>query len=86
MDTCLNMDEIVMLIACELVTSRAKATAVALAVCRKGFEDTVLDVLWGSQEELLPLLKSLPGDVWNDGGCTVSAPTVYVFPSLNRLV
>lgn len=39
MVACLNMDEIARLIACELITSRAKATAVA--VYRKGFEDTV---------------------------------------------
>ena len=80
------MDEIVRFIACELITSRAKATAAALAGCRKGFEDPVLDALWETQEELLPLLKTFPGDVWKDGGCAVSAPTVHVFPSLNRLV
>jgi hypothetical protein len=41
--------------------------------------------LWKTQERLLPLLKSLPGDVWNEGECTVSAPTKYVFSPLNHL-
>ena len=82
---CLNMDEIVRFIACELVASKAKATAVALAGCRKSFEVPVLDALWGTQEHLLPLLKSLPGDVWNEGGYTVSTQQ-RIFPSLNYFV
>jgi len=86
MHACLNMDEIVRLIACELVVSRAEATTVALACCHKGFEDPVLDALWETQEHLLPLLKSLPEDVWNEGGCTVSAPTLPTLSSLNYLV
>jgi len=32
------------------------------------------------------LLKSLPGDVWNEGGYTVSASAMYFFPFLNYLV
>jgi len=86
MYACLNLDEIVRLIAYELVESRAKATAVALACCHKSFEDPVLDVLWEAQEELFPLLKSLPGDVWNKGGCIVSGPTTRFPRSLNRLI
>jgi len=84
MDACLSVDEIVRLIAYELVGSRAKATAVALACCRKTFEDPVLDALWETQEKLLPLLKSLPGDVWNESGCTVSGSTTRFPHSLNR--
>ena len=80
MHACLNVDEIVRFIARELVASGGKGTAVALACCRKDFEDPVLDVLWVRQWELLPLLKSFPGDVWNEGGCTVSAPTTCAFP------
>jgi len=71
MHTCLNVDEIVRLIACEVV-SKSEIAAVALACCRKSFEDPVLDALWETQEKLLPLFKSLPGDVWSEGGCTVS--------------
>ena len=77
MHACLDVDEIVRLIAWELVASDTKATAVALARCHKSFEDPVLDVLWETQEVLLPLLKSLPGDVWNGDGCTVSTPTKH---------
>ena len=86
MHACLNVDEIIRLIACELVASKAEATAVAIACCRKNFEDPVLDTLWETQDQLLPLLESLPTDVWNDDGCTVSAPTTYPVPSLNLLV
>jgi len=79
MHPCLNVDEILRLIACELVTSGGRENAVGLACCCKNFEDPVLDTLWETQDQLHPLLKSLPGDVWNDGGCTVSTPTRYGF-------
>ena len=82
MHACLNVDEILRLIAHELVTPGGEEGAVALACCRKSFEDPVLDVLWETQDRLLPLLKSFPEDVWNEGGCTVSAPTMRVFLSL----
>jgi len=80
MHVCLNVDEIVRLVAYELVTSGGMKTAVALACCCKSLEDPVLDTLWERQVRLLPLLKSFPGDVWNDGACAVSAPTACVFP------
>ena len=79
MHQCLNVDEILRLFAHELVASGAKRTAVALACCCKSLEDPVLDALWEGQYRLLPLLKSLPGDVWDEGGYAVSAPTTYVF-------
>ena len=78
MHRCLNVDEIVRLIAYELVESERKATAVCLACCRKSFEDPVLDELWAAQDELSPLFKCLPGDVWKKGGYTVGAPTIRV--------
>jgi len=64
MHPCLNVDEILSLVACELVVSEAKATAVALACCCKGFEEPVLDTLWETQEQLTPLLECLPQEVW----------------------
>jgi len=73
MHACLNVDEVVRLIVRELVLSSGKGAAVALACCRKSFEDPVLDTLWETQHRMLPLLKSFPGDVWNEGLCTVSA-------------
>ena len=82
MHPCLNLDEIMRLIACELVASGGNATAVALACCRKSFEEPALDALWETQDQLLPLLKSFPGDVWNEDGRNVSAPTVRVLPFL----
>ena len=70
------------MIACKLIASGAKATAVAFACCRKSFEDPALDALWETQNKLLPLLKSFPKDVWVGGGWTVSAPTTSVFTIL----
>jgi len=73
--------------ACELVTSGSKVTAVALSRCRKGFEDPVLDTLWEAQNRLSPLLASLPSDVWSRPGVfTVSATTTYIFSHLSYLV
>jgi len=83
MHACLNVDEILRLIACDLVVSGGQATAVALACCCKSLEDPVLDALWETQDYLTPLLNSLPGDVWNEGQHVVSAPTTYIFSSLN---
>jgi len=64
MHHCLNVDEIIRLLARTLVDSGAGATAVSLARCCKSFEDPVLDALWVTQDRLLPLLRSLPGNVW----------------------
>jgi len=75
MHACLNVDEIVRLVALELVAFGGEATAVCLACCRKSFEDPVLDVLWAKQVLLLPLLKTFPGDIWKEAGCSVSAST-----------
>ena len=86
MHACLNVDEIVRLIAGELVAGEAYATAVALGCCCKSFEGPVLDTLWEVQTRLLLLLKTLPADVWNDGDCTVSVPTTYAFSSLNFFI
>ena len=86
MPACLNVDEIIRLIASELVASRVRATAVSFACCRKNFEGPVLDVLWETQNRLLPLLKSFPVGVWNEGKCTVSTPITRVFSSLNCFV
>ena len=86
MHCCLNIDEIVRLIAWELVTSRRKATAVRLACCCKSFEDPVLDTLWATGLGLTNLLGCFPGDVWNEDGCGVSTPTTYALSSPQRLV
>ena len=75
MHACLQVDEILRLLAWELVGSEAKATVVALACSCKSFEDPALDTLWETQERLPPLFESLPRDVWGDDTCTVSTPT-----------
>ena len=66
MHPCLSVDEIVRLLAHELVTSRKRATAVALACCCKKYEDPVLDALWRGQEHLYPLLDTFPEGVWDE--------------------
>jgi len=76
MHACLNVDEIVRFVAHELVVSSGERSAVSLACCRKSFEDPVLGTLWAEQDVLLPLLKSLPCDVWKEGGYSVSASIV----------
>ena len=86
MHPCLTVDEIVRFIAYELVAYEGKAEAVALACSCKIFEDPVLDVLWETQERLLPLLKSLPRDVWNEDRCKVSVPTMSVLSLLNHSI
>jgi len=73
MHPCLNVDEILRLLACELVASGAEVAVVALARCCKSFEDPMLDALWETQDRLAPLLKCLPQGVWKeDGGSFVS--------------
>ena len=62
----LHVDEILRLLACELVASEARATAVVLARCCKSFEEPVLDALWETQDELSPLLECFPQDVWEE--------------------
>ncbi|KAF9786389.1 hypothetical protein BJ322DRAFT_1191544 [Thelephora terrestris] len=67
MHHCLNVDEIVRLIAGELVSATECTTTVALACCNKKLKDPVLDVLWETQCKLLPLLRTLPEDIWTPG-------------------
>jgi len=86
MHPCLRVDEIVRVIASELVLSGGRGTSVALACCCKSLEDPVLDVLWETQTRLRPLLGSLPIDVWDEWGSPVSVPTTDFYLSLNRLV
>jgi hypothetical protein len=60
MHPCLRVDEIVRLVASELVASKSKATAAALARCCKIFEDPALDSLWGDVHSLFSVLSILP--------------------------
>ena len=85
MHACLQVDEIVRIIAYELVSSQGRTSAVALACCCRSFEDPALDALWETQHLLTPLLKTFPEDVRNEGDseCNVSAQATYVVSSLN---
>ena len=76
----LDVDKILRLIACKVVASKGKATAVCSACYSKSFEDPVLDAQRVTQVELSPLFERFLGDVWNKRGYTVSAP-MAVFSS-----
>ena len=65
MHPCLHVDEIVKLVASELVASKSKASAAALARCCRGFEDSVLDSIWEDPGWLTNLLRVFPKDVWD---------------------
>ena len=66
MHPCLGVDEILRLLAAELVESEANSAAIALACCCKTFEEPVLDALWETQDQMIPLLKCFPQDVWKE--------------------
>ena len=83
MHSCLRVDEILRLLASELVESGAEVTAVSLACCCRSLEDPALDALWKTQDRLTPLLKCLPQEVWREeGGSFVSQPAMTVYPFL----
>jgi len=46
------------------VTDTRPPTAVALARCAKFLEEPVLSALWKIQNELPPLIRTLPPDSW----------------------
>ena len=76
MHVCLRVDEIVRAIANELVALyKGLANGVTLARCCKSFEDPALDATWEAQNKLVPLLKTLPRDVWSKEECAVSSPS-----------
>ena len=64
MHPCLNVGEVLRQLARDLVVLEEEATVVSLACCCKGFKGPALDALWESQDQLFPLLKTLPADAW----------------------
>ena len=84
MHPCLNVDEILRIVTCQLLKLEAKATAVSLACCCRNFGDPVLDELWETQDRLTPLLKCLPEGVWEEeeDGSLVSQLAIAVYPLL----
>lgn len=64
MHECLQVDDIVRLIAEETVNLE-RPTAISLACTCRVFEDAVMGVLWGShQSDLVNLLRCFPSEVW----------------------
>jgi hypothetical protein len=86
MHPCLNVDEILRLVTCQLIELGGKATAVSLACCCRSFGDLVLDALWETQNRLTPLLKCFPQEVWRqEDGSFVSQLAITVHPLLKCL-
>ena len=77
MHVCLGVDEIVRLVADELVASEGKKSAVSLACSCKTFKDPVLDALWETQEQLPPLLRSFPESIWENTDNFVGAVVAF---------
>jgi hypothetical protein len=61
---CWALDEIVRVIAANLVLDKANASAVSLANCSKSLEEPALSEVWRSLSSLAPLVKSFPPEVW----------------------
>ena len=72
----LHVNKILRHAAPELVASDGEAYAVSLACCCEDFEDSVLDALWETQEQLTPVFETLPEDVRYHDECGVSVPTI----------
>ena len=61
---CWTLDEIVRVIAANLVSDGARASAIALASCSKSLEEPALREVWRSLSSLAPLVKCFPPEVW----------------------
>ena len=86
MHPCLCVEEIVRLIAHELVADEQNRSAVAMACCCKHFEDPALDALWMVPLRFINLLDTLPGDIWSHRYKVGTATITPVFLLLNPLV
>ena len=79
MHPCLCVDEIVRLVASELVASECKATTAALARCCRSFEHPVLDLLWEDPGRLLRVCPKDARDYREDKVCLLRVVTTFVF-------
>ena len=61
---CWALDEIVRVIAANLVFDKGRASAVSLASCSKFLEEPALGEVWRRLSSLAPLVKCFPPDVW----------------------
>lgn len=79
-----DVHDILELLACELVESELKATAISLACCCRSFEDLVLRALWETQNWLTPLPRCLAQEVWEEDGykCFMSSVLMFHLPSV----
>ena len=74
----LGPNEIVTLIAANLVSDKATASAVALARCARSLEEPVLCEVWRTLSSLTPLVKCFPPELWEiRDGKLASTTTIY---------
>lgn len=70
MHRCLRIPEILNFV-CECILAdrlRRKPTLIALTECCKTFYGPAVSALWRELDSLLPLLRSLPYDLWSTAG------------------
>ena len=60
-----GLPEIVRAIAANLVSDKAKGSAVALASCCKSLEEPALGEVWRSLSNLAPLVTCYPLEIWD---------------------
>lgn len=53
-------------------------TLYALALTCSTFRDIALDILWGSHNDMLLLLKTFPADAWKEDGDPISFVRSYL--------
>uniref|UniRef100_A0A8H7Y8G1 Uncharacterized protein n=1 Tax=Psilocybe cubensis TaxID=181762 RepID=A0A8H7Y8G1_PSICU len=91
MHHCLQVTEILDLILTDLFESRegphSRGDLLSVGLTCQDFLEVALDILWGTQTSLVPLIKTLPCNLWKEGGSgfdktlkqdSISTPNVYV--------
>ena len=84
MHKCLEITDIVCLVAAEAVSSD-RPSAISLACTCRAFEDAVMEILWGAhQTDLVNLLRCFPSEVWEIQESDSSGKLYFVWdPSLS---
>ncbi|KAH9485799.1 hypothetical protein JR316_0002714 [Psilocybe cubensis] len=72
MHHCLQVTEILDLILTDLFESRegphSRGDLLSVGLTCQDFLEVALDILWGTQTSLVPLIKTLPCNLWKEGG------------------
>ena len=68
MHRCLEITEILKIVFDNLDYSSRRRSLYALALVSKRFHEPALDILWEWDGSVLPLVKTLPVEVWEETG------------------